>query len=124
MRIVIPTPQPAEMDSEVYGHFGSAPFFLLYDTETGRFESVPNSTHEHAHGQCNPLAAIQGLRADVLVTGGIGARALEILQQAGIRAYRAAEGGRARDVIEAIGAHRLPEITVQEACGHHHGCHE
>jgi predicted Fe-Mo cluster-binding NifX family protein len=124
MRIVIPTQHPAGLESKVHGHFGSAAHFLLCDTETGTFETSGNADHGHEHGQCNPLGAIQGLRPDVLITGGIGGRALQLLQQGGVRAFRAATGERAGDLIEALKTGRLPEITPQDACGHHHGCHE
>jgi predicted Fe-Mo cluster-binding NifX family protein len=108
--------------ARVYGHFGSAPCFVIYDTEARSFGVVDNSGRQHEHGQCNPLQALAQQSVDVLVTGGIGARALQMLGRQGIRAFRAAEAHTAAEAVERFQAGLLPEIAPGDACTHHdHG---
>jgi len=122
MRVCIPVESWQGMDSRVYGHFGSAPCFALVDTESRAVEPLGNGNLHHAHGQCSPLAALAGARIDALVTGGIGARALQVLAGQGVRAYRAAGPATVAEVVADLQADRLAEIGADDACSQH-GCH-
>lgn len=42
MKIVFPTQVDQGLDSAVFGHFGSAPCFVLVDDTTGAIESISN----------------------------------------------------------------------------------
>ena len=44
MRICIPTETDMGQEAKVYGHFGSAPYFTIYDTEEMTLE---NACHQH-----------------------------------------------------------------------------
>ena len=92
MRIAFPTRDNKGMDSPVDGHFGSAPYFIIVDSDTIAFESVDNPDRMHRHGQCQPLNALSGKTVDAVVVGGIGAGALQKLSGEGIKIYRAVEG--------------------------------
>ena len=52
MKICIPTQTNDGKTVEVYAHFGSAPFFTIYDIENGVVEVIDNSNQHHAHGMC------------------------------------------------------------------------
>ncbi len=121
MRLCIPTSTDEGAASAVYGHFGSAPFFVILDTETGAVETVENGDAHHAHGMCQPLSRLDGKKIDAVICGGMGMRAVAALRQAGIRAFRAGEG-RAADVAGLLSAGKLEEITPENACSSH-GCH-
>jgi predicted Fe-Mo cluster-binding NifX family protein len=56
------------------------------------------------------------------VTGGIGARAIERLNSMGIRVCRAAAGSTIGDVLRDIEGEGLSEISIKDACSHHHSC--
>ena len=122
MIICIPTTTNEGKTAPVHEHFGSAPFFTLYDTETEKVEAIANSGHGHAHGMCQPLSVFADRHIDAVVCGGMGARAVQKLNQGGIRAYRAVPGTVAA-VLEQFAAGRLDEITADNACSHHQGCH-
>lgn len=122
MRICIPTENDNGLQSIVYGHFGSAPYFVIYDTENKNIEVINNRNEHHQHGQCNPLSSFTRTLIDMLVTGGIGMRALEQLNAGGIRAYRTTTEKTVSDVIARQAENSLPEITLDNACSHHHGC--
>jgi len=122
MIICIPTTTNEGKAAPVCEHFGSAPFFTICDTETEKIEVVANSDHEHAHGMCQPLSIFADRHIDAVLCGGMGARAVQKLNQGGIRAYQAVPGTVAV-VLDQFAANRLAEITVDNACSQHQGCH-
>ena len=87
MKLCFPVPTNEGMDSSVFGHFGSAPTFLLVDTETGTILEAINRDLHHAHGSCSPVRALGGHEVDAVVVGGIGGGALNGLSRAGIRVF-------------------------------------
>jgi len=109
------------MNAKVYGHFGSAPFFTIVDSKSGAIEIVDNANQHHAHGMCQPMNALTGKQVDAVVTGGMGARAVQKLNEGGIKAYRALPGTVA-DIVSQFNQGGLEEITVSNACSQH-GCH-
>lgn len=121
MRICIPTETNMGQEAKVYGHFGSAPYFTIYDTETDDCEIVDNSNQHHIHGTCNPIDALDGKDIDAVICNGMGKRAIQKLNEAGIRAFKAS-GANVREVIDKYRANELEEITMDNAC-HQHGCH-
>jgi len=89
------------------------------DTETLECQAIVNTNQHHAHGMCQPLAALAGESMDGIVVGGIGMGAFSKLQAAGIKVYKTSF----RTVRETLDAHKngaLPELTPQTTCGHHH----
>ena len=109
------------VDSVVYGHFGSAPAFIMVDTDTDKTETVTNRDLNHVHGACNPIQAIGGRSVDAVVVGGIGAGAINRLNAEGIKVYRAA-AATVKQNLDLLKESKLPELSVQHACaGHQHG---
>lgn len=124
MNICIPVTEDNGLDSRLSGHFGSAPVFMIVDTETGACRPVPNANHSHGHGMCQPLASLGGQQVDAAVVGGIGVGALAKLQAAGIRTFKAS-GASAKEACDAFTSGTLVEITPAMACRHQgHGDHQ
>ncbi len=124
MNIAIPIEEDQGLDSLICGHFGSAPGFLIVDTETSACRAVSNRNLHHVHGACAPLASLQGEKLDGIVVGGIGGGALAKLRAAGLGVYLA-PAPTVRGTLEALKAGALPSIEPGMACGHHgqsHGC--
>ena len=120
MKLCFPSQQAGDLDGTPYGHFGSAPHFVIHDTEAGTTAVVGKSKDVHAHGSCNPVAALAGHEVDGIVVGGIGMRALMILNQQGIRVYRAIPGT-IRENIHAAERGELCEMDPAGSCsGHGH----
>jgi len=71
MKICMPVLDEKGMDSVVYGHFGSAPFFAVYDTDKKDVSFVNNNEREHEHGQCMPVAALQKIGAEAVLCKGM-----------------------------------------------------
>ncbi|MEW6440356.1 MAG: NifB/NifX family molybdenum-iron cluster-binding protein [bacterium] len=124
MRIALPTQESNGLESQLFGHFGSASRFVIVETASGASEVVENSNQQHLHGQCQPLQALGGKPVDAVVVGGIGLGALLKLQAAGIRVYRGVEGT-VRENVALIQSGRLPEFSSDQTCaghGSHGGC--
>jgi predicted Fe-Mo cluster-binding NifX family protein len=118
MKICFPVQTNEGLSSTVYNHFGSAPIFLIYDTNTSNFSVVQNRDEHHQKGACNPTKALDNQQVDAIVVGGIGAGALTRLNQMGIRVHRA-QAGTIVENMSLFNANGLPELTVQGCCGGH-----
>ena len=124
MKIAFPTQEKNDRQSEVHNHFGSAPHFVVVDTETDDSHHIDNQNLDHTHGNCQPLVALGGNRVDAVVVGGIGGGALRKLLSNGIKTYRAVEGT-VQENLELIKDGKLPEFSPDHTCqGHHHGIGE
>ena len=118
MKIAFPTQDNKGMDSVVFGHFGSAPQFIIVDSASGSFEAVGNPDREHQQGQCQPLKALGGKPVDAVVVGGIGAGALLKLNALNIKTYRAVEGT-VNENLDLIQSGSLPMFTLEQTCAGH-----
>jgi predicted Fe-Mo cluster-binding NifX family protein len=118
MKVCFPVKDVVDFESEVYGHFGSAPAFVFVDTETEDISSVRNADMHHQHGMCNPVAALDGKQVDAVVVGGIGGGALMKLQRSGIRVYRAAARS-IKENLELFRSGELAEFLPGHTCGSH-----
>ena len=124
MKIAFPTQEDRGLDSPVYGHFGSARFFVIAETGDHTAETVQNPEVDHIHGQCQPLRALGGRPVDAVVVGGIGGGALGKLRASGIKVYRAVEGT-VDENLALIQSGKLPEFNLLHTCAghdHDHAC--
>ena len=118
MKIAFPTQEDRGLASVVYGHFGSAPWFVLVDSEQQAPAVIKNTDQHHTHGQCQPLKALDGHPVDAVVVGGIGGGALQKLKAAGVKVYRAVDGS-VDENMQLIQSGRLPEFSMLQTCiGH------
>lgn len=121
MKICIPTENDKGIESIVHGHFGSAPYFIIYDTNAEETETIHNRDQHHAHGACHPMQALDGRSVDAIIVGGIGRRAVQGLNATGIKVFKSVEGT-VKSNIDAILKNTLSELTVENACTQHGGC--
>jgi len=118
MKVCFPVQKDDGLDSEVYNHFGSAPVFMVVDTNTNSIASINNGDQHHAHGACNPMKALDNQKVDAIVVGGIGAGALSRLNQMGITVHRS-QAETIRGNLALFTAQALPVLTLQGCCGGH-----
>jgi predicted Fe-Mo cluster-binding NifX family protein len=81
MKICIPTETDAGKKAKVYGYFGSAPYFTIYDTEKDDYETVDISNQHHIHGTCHSIGVLDSQHIDAVVFAGIGIRAIQKLMK-------------------------------------------
>lgn len=122
MQICVPVLEDRGLESRVSAHFGSAPGFMIVDTESGACRAIVNGNQHHAHGMCQPLAALAGEHVDGIVVGGIGMGALMKLQAAGITVYRCTYE-KVGEALAAFTAGTLEPLGHDQACAGHHGGH-
>ena len=120
MKICFPTETLQGLQSPVYEHFGSAPGFVIVDTESKDVEEINNSDLHHAHGMCQPLKALGGRVVDAIAVGGIGMGALMKLQAQGIRVFRVTQGTVGQNV-QFILKNNLPDFDAGFTCAGHTG---
>ncbi len=106
--------------STVYGHFGSAPAFVIVDTEGAEMVMVNNKDLNHVHGACNPVMALDGKSVDAMVVGGIGAGALVKLNASGIKVFMAA-APTVQENLALLTEGGLQELSVENSCRAHQG---
>ena len=121
MRICIPTTTNDGKTANVHAHFGSAPFFTIYDADKDAVEIIDNANQHHSHGMCQPMGALIGKKIDAVVCGGMGARAIQKLNEADIKVYRAIPGS-VEEIAQQFSKGGLEEITAENAC-QEHNCH-
>ncbi len=121
MKICIPTETDEGRSAKVYSHFGSTPYFTIYYIEKDKIEVIDNSNQHHAHGTCHPMAVLDNKDIDAVVCGGMGARAVLKLNEAGIKTYRAI-AGTVGEIIKKYKQGKLEEITIENSCANH-SCH-
>jgi predicted Fe-Mo cluster-binding NifX family protein len=122
MKICIPTEDDNGLDSRLYGHFGSAPYFALADTESGFVYIKANGGRQHPHGQCAPIEYVDVGRTDAVVCLGMGKRALASLESGGVAVLVTSEDT-VRGVIAEAREGKLRNLTTEEACGGHGHSH-
>lgn len=117
VKVVIPV---ADEDAEKLAeHFGRAPFFASYDVVDGKvkgLEVVPN-TSDHFGGTGHPPGKIISLGAEVVISMGMGMKAINLFQEADVAVMKS-EHILTSKALDAFTAGRLSELT--EGCLHSH----
>ncbi len=108
------------VESRVYDHFGSAPAFIIVDTERKDVLTVNNKDLHQVHGACNPIMALDGKSVEAMVVGGIGAGALTKLKALGIKVYGAA-ALTVKENLALLNENKLQELSVNNSCRAHQG---
>ncbi len=118
MKICFPVQNDEGLKSMVFNHFGSAPKFVVVDTDTNGVATISNGDEHHAHGACSPMKALDNQKIDVIIVGGIGAGALTRLNQMGITVYRA-QAASIDENMNLFTSKALSVYSVQSCCGGH-----
>jgi predicted Fe-Mo cluster-binding NifX family protein len=100
MRVCIPIAKELGLQSRVSPHFGSAPLFMLVESETRAYQVRDGPRPSRDLGVPPAFDAILAERAEAYVVARIGAGAMRHLQEAGARVY----GTDLRTVVEVLDA--------------------
>lgn len=120
MKVCVPVESNEGLESKPYGHFGSAPMFIVCDLENDKITEINNQDLNHEHGKCQPLKALQGIMVDAVIVGGIGQGAITKLNSMGVRVYRA-QGDTIKENLNLYKENRLIEFPSNHTCSHD-GC--
>lgn len=89
MKVCFPISENLGINSGIYGHFSSAPFYLIVDTETRETKTVANCDPHEPFMGCNPFAALKACDFDGIIAGGMGDNALQAMHLCGHRVFEA-----------------------------------
>ena len=94
MKIAISAETNNGLESKVAGHFGRCPFFALVeldDTEVKTIQLIANPYFaKHQPGQIPEFIKAQG--AEVMISGGMGGRAMQFFDQLSVQTATGASG--------------------------------
>lgn len=120
MQLCFPVSENCGLNSLVFNHFGSAPLFVIADSEKGTISEINNQDLGHQHGACNPVKALGGANIDAIAVRGIGQGAIMRLQQMGLKVYKAEET--IGNSLQKLNENGLTEWPLEAVCqGHSHG---
>lgn len=121
MKVCIPAINNEGLQSEISHHFGSAPWFVLYDADNQTIQAIANRKMEHEHGQCRPMDLLSGLGIVAVVCKGMGRNAVQAIERQGIKVFTA-DGSTVGDAVDGFLEGRLIKLNPTDLC-HGHGCH-
>jgi len=116
-RIAVACEDNQGLDSQISQHFGRCPYYLIVDVdgdEIVKTDTVANPYYsQHSPGMVPKFIQEQG--AHVLISGGIGPRAIDMFASLGIEVV----SGTAGNAGDTIQAYLKGEVSGAEGCGHH-----
>lgn len=117
MKIVIPVVD--EGGERLSGHFGRAPYFAWFDVREGNVveRGLVLNDSDHFGGVGSPPERIARLDPDVVITQGMGMRAIKIFQEMGVAVLQGTAPTTAENIALFVGD-ELKELT--EGCLHAH----
>jgi len=125
MRIAVSAENNSGLDSIVAHHFGRCPFFALVEVEDQQIQTlsmVENPFYAgHQPGQVPGFISEQN--AAVMLSGGMGGRAIQFFEQFGIETATGASGS-VKDAVQAFLDGKLSGASsCAESEAHGHGHH-
>jgi len=92
--ICIPTIDEGGLLSDISMHFGKAPYFTFITFEDGEIKNIDviESFGKHKGGSKTPAEIILSSKADVLISGNLGSKAVSMLRDSGIEVFSGASG--------------------------------
>ncbi|HSR31966.1 MAG TPA: NifB/NifX family molybdenum-iron cluster-binding protein [Anaerolineae bacterium] len=123
MRIAVSADNKNGLDSVVSPHFGRCPHFVLVDLadqNIGEVRQVDNPYYGH-HQPGQVPAFISSLGANVMLTGGMGGRAIMFFQQFGIEGVTGAYGTVRQSVEQYLSGQLGGAAPCKECQEHGHG---
>ena len=118
VKVVIPVAD--EKGKKISAHFGRAPFFAWYEVSSGRIVDRGMAVNDSSHfgGMQLPPERMMALGADIVISSGMGMRAIQMFQNSTVAVLRAVNENTEQSIMDFIGG-KLEELT--EGCLHAEG---
>ena len=122
MKIAVTAESSNGLESMVAQHFGHAPFFILVDMENGEVTSVQDVANPfaEAHQPGQIPGFIHEQKAHVILSGGMGGRAIEFFEQFGVKAATGASGTVRQSLENYLGGKLKEAAPCDESVAHGH----
>jgi predicted Fe-Mo cluster-binding NifX family protein len=123
MRIAVSADNKQGLDSVISPHFGRCPYFVLVDMDGQQVKDVREVDNPYfSHHQPGQVPAyVDSLGANVMLTGGMGGRAIMFFQQFGIEGVTGAYGTVRQSVERYLGGELQGAAPCKESQEHGHG---
>ena len=123
MKIAITAETSQGLDSQVAQHFGHAPYFILVDIDDGAVTATQDIANPfaEAHQPGEIPTFIKQQNAEVMLSGGMGGRAIEFFTQAGIKTATGASGTVRESLEKYLGGTLVAAAPCAESVAHGHG---
>ena len=117
MKIVFSSEENKGLESAVAHHFGRCPFYVSVDVEDGEVKNTQTKENPFfsSHEPGVVPQYIAGEKADVMIAGGMGPRAIEWFAQLGVKAVTGVAG----TVRDALDDYLNGKLTSADSCGEH-----
>jgi predicted Fe-Mo cluster-binding NifX family protein len=109
MNICIPIEENQGMKSRMCLHFGTAPKFVIVDTDTMMFEVVDNPERPRL------MRFLSARKVESVVVGGIGLASLDELHAASISVYSSTEDT-IEEIVHAFNTGTINPVTLGAPC--------
>ena len=123
IRVAVSADDSNGLDSVVSPHFGRCPHYVFVDLEGQKVRQVSTSVNpyygKHSPGQVPKF--IHQQRVDVMLTGGMGGRAIAFFQQYGIQAVTGASGTVRHALEQYLGGQLRGAEPCRDSREHGHG---
>jgi predicted Fe-Mo cluster-binding NifX family protein len=123
MRIAVSSENNQGLESIVSHHFGRCPYYILVDLEgdvVGEVRAIENPFFgQHQPGQVPGFIQSEGV--DVMLTGGMGRRAIAFFQEFNIEPVTGAQGTVAQALEQYLGGALQEAEPCAESRKHQHG---
>jgi len=106
------------LNGQVCGHFGQAPTYTIYDSETEKVRVVDNRS-QHMGGVGLPPEHLHREGVNIMLCSGLGPKAVSMFESFGIEVYVGANST-VRQSLELFLQGKLPLATMDNACKDHH----
>ena len=123
MRVAVSANENKGLEALIGQHFGRCPFFVLVDVEENKVQAVQTIDNpfyrQHQPGQVPGF--IQTQEADVMLSGGMGGRAVTFFQQYGIEPVTGAAGTVGQSIDKYLSGELTGTAPCAESVEHGHG---
>lgn len=125
IRVAVPSEAPGGLDARPSAHFGHCAAYTLATVANGAISDVTILSNDgHGHNCLAPVDELAKAGVKVLLAGGMGARPLAAMKEAGISVYHNTDNSTVAASLEAFAAGKLTPFGDDQLCrgcgGHHH----
>ena len=109
MKLCFPVITDEGMASTIYGHFSSAPYYLVIDTVTRQSNAIANCDPQNPDAGCNPFLALNCLQLDGIIADGIGDVTVRLMNTIGFKVLET-ESTSVAENVALFEQNALPEV--------------
>ena len=125
MRIAVSANENKGLESAIGAHFGRCPYFVLVDVDESKVQVQAVQTIENPYVRQHQPGQVPGFiraqEANVMLSGGMGGRAVTFFQQYGIEPVTGATGTVGQSIDKYLSGELTGTAPCAESVEHGHG---